>query len=143
VLIRTLVEREGLRLSMERGDGEWEAGIVASLHRLKHYVRTNPRGLAEGVPEFDALHKAFHTSLLAACGSPRLIAAHSDLYDQAYRYRRLMMAGFTDPEDFLADHDRLADFALRRESERGGDALAAHIASTLRLVYPATTEQTA
>jgi DNA-binding GntR family transcriptional regulator len=128
---------------MERGTGEWEAGVVASLHRLKHYVRANPRGLAEGDTGFDALHKAFHTSLLAACGSPRLIAAHSDLYDQAYRYRRLMMAGFTDSEAFLADHDRLADFALRREPEKGGEALAVHIASTLRHVYPTPPETSA
>ncbi len=128
---------------MERGGGDWEAGIVASLHRCKHCVRANPRRLRRGRPGFDALHKAFHTALLAACGSPRLIAAHSDLYDQAYRYRRLMMAGFSDPEDFLADHDRLAEFALRRDPAKGGEALAAHIASTLRLVYPASTERPA
>jgi GntR family carbon starvation induced transcriptional regulator len=140
VLIRTLVEREALRLSMKRGDGEWEANIVASLHRLKHYVRSNPRGLAEGEPAFDALHKGFHTALLAACGSPRLIAAHSDLYDQAYRYRRLMMAGFSDPEEFLASHDQLADLAIRRARQEGGAALAAHIASTLRHVYPEAVE---
>jgi GntR family transcriptional regulator, carbon starvation induced regulator len=140
VLIRTVVEREALKLSMEHGAGEWEARIVASLYRLKHYVRANPRGLAEGDPGFDVLHKAFHTALLAACGSQRLIAAHSDLYDQAYRYRRLMMAGFSDPEDFLAEHDRLADLTVRRLRPEGADALAAHIASTLDHVYPASLE---
>ena len=136
VRIRTTIEREALRLSMANGGGEWEAGVVASLHRLRHYARLNPRGLSEGEREFDALHKAFHTALISACGSPRMLAAQSDLYDQAYRYRRLMMAGFTDPEVFLAEHDRLADLALRRAQPEASAALDTHIASTLRHVYP-------
>ena len=122
--------------SMANGGGEWEAGVVASLHRLKHYARLNPRGLSEGEREFDALHKAFHTALIAACGSPRMLAAHSDLYDETYRYRRLMMASFPDPEEFLAEHDRLANLAVRRAQREGCAALEAHIASTLAHVYP-------
>ena len=94
VRIRTTIEREALRLSMANGGGDWEAGVVASLHRLRHYARLNPRGLTEGEQEFDALHKAYHTALIAACGSPRMLAAHSDLYNQTYRYRRLMLARF-------------------------------------------------
>lgn len=134
--IRTLIEREALRLSMAQGGADWEAGIVAALHRLRRYVSANLRGLREGEPEFDSLHKAFHVSLIAACGSPRLIASASDLYNQAYRYRRLMMAGFSDGEDFLADHDRLADLAVSRRYEEAAAALGFHIASTLRHVYP-------
>jgi GntR family transcriptional regulator, carbon starvation induced regulator len=136
IRIRTTIEREALRLSMANGGGEWEAGVVASLHRLRHYARLNPRGLTEGEREFDELHKAFHTALISACGSPRMRAAQSDLYDQAYRYRRLMMAGFPDPEVFLAEHDRLADLALRRGQSEATAALETHIASTLRHVYP-------
>ena len=64
-----------------------------------------PARLRRGRAEFDALHKSFHTALIAACGSPRLLAAHSDLYDQTYRYRRLMMAKFADPEEFVRAHD--------------------------------------
>jgi len=136
VRIRTIIECEALRLSIANGGGEWEAGIVASLHRLRHYARLKPRGVCEGEREFDALHKAFHTALIAACGSPRMLAAHSDLYDQTYRYRRLMMAGFPDPEAFLAEHDRLADLAVRRAQHEGSAALEKHIASTIRHVYP-------
>ncbi len=136
VRIRTVIEREALSLSMAEGGGEWEGGIVAALHRLRHYGRLNPRGLSEGVREFDALHKAFHTALICACGSPRMLAAHSDLYDQTYRYRRLMLVGFSDPEAFLAEHDRLADLAIRRAGRDACAALEAHIASTLAHVYP-------
>lgn len=135
VHIRTVIECEALRLSMAAGRGEWEGGIVAALHRLKHYVRDAGREFGEGRPEFDALHKGFHTAMIAACGSPRMLAAHSDLYDQAYRYRRLMMAKLADPEEFLREHQAIADLAIARAGEDACAGLASHIASTLTHVY--------
>jgi GntR family transcriptional regulator, carbon starvation induced regulator len=134
--IRTLIEREALRLSMERGRADWEAEILAALHRLRRYVTDNPQGLREVEGGFDALHKGFHVSLIAACGSPRLLAAQSSLYDQAYRYRRVMMAGFSEAESFLAEHDRLAELAMTRQREEALMRLSTHIASTLTHVYP-------
>ena len=60
----------------------------------------------------------------------------SELYDQAYRYRRLMMATFADPEEFVRAHESLAEAAIERSRERAEALLEAHIASTLALVYP-------
>jgi GntR family carbon starvation induced transcriptional regulator len=138
IRIRTLIEREALRLSLRAGGGVWEGEIVATLHRLKQYIRANPRGFGEGEPLFDALHKSFHTALIAACGSPRLLAAHADLYDQTYRYRRLMMAKFADPEEFIDAHHSLAELAVNRVQEEAWAALESHITATLTLVYPET-----
>jgi len=136
VLIRQTLEREALRLAMARGDADWEAEILAALHRLKRSVRDDPQGFREGDATFDLAHKAFHAALIAACGSPRLIAAQSQLYDEAYRYRRLMMASFRSSDAFLASHERLADLAISRANPDAAQALDAHIASTLELVYP-------
>jgi len=136
VCIRAVIEREALRLSMALGKSAWEGEIVATLHRLKRFIADNPRAFLEGDSEFDALHKGFHTALIAACGSPRLLAAHSDLYDQAYRYRRLMMASFLDAQAFIREHEGLADMTLQRSETRACVAIGAHIASTLHLVYP-------
>jgi GntR family carbon starvation induced transcriptional regulator len=141
IRVRTVIEREALRLSLRAGGGVWEGEIVATLHRLKQYVRTNPRGFGEGEPLFDTLHKSFHTSLIAACGSPRLLAAHADLYDQTYRYRRLMMAKFADPEEFIDAHHSLAELAVNRVQEEAWAALESHITATLTLVYPETRTQ--
>ncbi len=136
VRVRTVLEREALRLSIAAGDGAWEGEIVATLHQLRRYIRDNPRGFGEGEPAFDALHKGFHTALIAACGSPRLVSACSGLYDEAYRYRRLMMATFASREEFVRSHEVLAEAAIGRSRERAEALLEAHIASTLRLVYP-------
>ena len=107
-----------------------------ALHQLKRYIAENPKGFGEGEPAFDALHKRFHASLIAACGSPRLIAACARLYDEAYRYRRLMMASFKSPEQFVHSHEILAGAAITRATERAQTLAEAHIASTLALVYP-------
>jgi DNA-binding GntR family transcriptional regulator len=134
--MRTVVELEALRLAIANGDDAWEAGIVSALHRMQRYVERHGDQFREGAEDFDQLHKAFHTSLLAACGSRRLLAAHSDLYDQAYRYRRVMMRGFDDGAEFVAAHRRLAESILARRLDAARTMLNDHLASTLRYVYP-------
>jgi GntR family transcriptional regulator, carbon starvation induced regulator len=136
--LRILIECEALRESMDRGDTAWEGAIVAALHRLRRYAEQNAQGLREGGAEFDTLHKGFHTTLIAECGSPRMLAAHSDLYDQAYRYRRIMMRTFEEADDFVDSHRVLADLVISRRGAEALEKLAAHLTSTLALVYPET-----
>lgn len=135
-LVRATLETEALRLSLARGGDAWEAGIVASLHQLKRYVERHGSAFVEGSEECDRLHKAFHSSIVAASGSPRLTQAISGLYDQAYRYRRIMMKRHLEPQRFNAAHDLLAQRVLERKFEPARDALVAHIHSTLRYIYP-------
>ena len=134
--MRTVVEIEALRLAMVQGDDAWEAGILSSLHQMRRHIQRTGDEFHEGAPDFDRLHKGFHTALLAACGSKRLLAAHSDLYDQAYRYRRVMMRSLGSGEEFVAVHQSLADQVLARDIGGGQAMLAAHLHSTLDYVYP-------
>jgi GntR family carbon starvation induced transcriptional regulator len=134
--MRTVVEIEAMRLAMLHGDDAWEAGIISALHQMRRHIERTGNDFREGAPDFDQLHKAFHTSLLAACGSKRLLAAHSDLYDQAYRYRRVMMRGFDSGKKFVAAHQSLADRILTRDVVKAQGMLAAHLRSTLDFVYP-------
>src|SRR5260370_2384604 len=103
--MRTVVEIEALRLAMTHGDDAWEAGIVSALHQMRRHIERTGNEFREGAPDFDRLHKGFHTALLAACGSKRLLTAHSDLYDQAYRYRRVMMRSLDRGMKFVEVHD--------------------------------------
>lgn len=137
--MRVIIEVEALRLSMENGNDAWEANIVAALHRLRRYIERVGVRFREGAEDFDGLHKSFHTSLLEGCGSARLLSAHSDLYDQAYRYRRVMMRGFDSGEKFVEAHQRLAERAIARDLGATQAMLAEHLEMTLNYVYP--TEQ--
>jgi GntR family carbon starvation induced transcriptional regulator len=134
--MRTVVELEALRVAMAQGDDAWEAGILSALHQMRRHIQRTGNEFREGAPDFDRLHKAFHTSLLAACGSKRLLNAHSELYDQAYRYRRVMMRGFDSGKKFVAAHQSLADVVLARDVKDAPFLLAAHLHSTLDFVYP-------
>jgi GntR family transcriptional regulator, carbon starvation induced regulator len=134
--MRTVVEVEALRLAMAHGDDAWEAGILSTLHQMRRHIERTGNDFREGAPDFDRLHKGFHTALLAACGSKRLLTAHSDLYDQAYRYRRVMMRAFDSGKKFVAAHQSLADRVLARDVAGAQAMLGSHLHSTLDIVYP-------
>jgi DNA-binding GntR family transcriptional regulator len=136
--IRTVIEIEALRLAIAQGDDAWEAGILSALHRMRRHIQRTGDEFHEGAPDFDRLHKGFHTSLLAACGSKRLLTAHSDLYDQAYRYRRVMMRALGSGEGFITVHQSLADRVLARDLDGAPAMLSSHLHSTLDYVYPPT-----
>lgn len=139
--MRHLVEGEAMRLAVEHGDLQWEQGIVAALHGLKSLGFGSHETLPAGEPLFDRAHRAFHTALLAGCGSPRLLQAHAELHDQIYRYRIVLRLvprrkALTD-----RDHAALARHALARDARAAVEALHAHIDLTTQalLQLPADT----
>jgi GntR family carbon starvation induced transcriptional regulator len=135
-VMRTAVEIEAVRLAIVNGDDAWEAGILSALHRMRRHIERTGNEFREGAEDFDRLHKGFHTALLAACGSQRMLNAHSELYDQAYRYRRVMMRAISSGKGFVREHQRLADCVLARDVAGAQTMLAAHLRSTINFVYP-------
>jgi GntR family carbon starvation induced transcriptional regulator len=134
--VRCIVEVEALRRSIAFGRDEWEARIVASLHRLQLFAGRSEDTFREGSSEFDEVHRGFHTSLLAACGSPRLLDLHRSLYDQAYRYRRVMMIRHEGRHSFLDGHRTLAEVTLSRDVAFACRLLTDRLHLTLHRVYP-------
>ena len=70
-----------------------------------------------------------------------MLAAHSDLYDQAYRYRRVMMRAFDSGKKFVRAHQLLAERIIGRDVQGSQEMLAAHLRSTLDIVYPSGSER--
>jgi DNA-binding GntR family transcriptional regulator len=136
---RITLETAALRRSMQVGDGKWEGGIVSALHQMKRIAGRSR--ILQNSPELDAVHKDFHASLIAACGSPRISELASQLYDQAFRYRSIMLANSIGADDFIAEHQKLADVVLSRASEMAVTALAEHLGRTYRDVYGAVAGQ--
>jgi DNA-binding GntR family transcriptional regulator len=136
IRMRGLIESEALRLSMKRGGDDWEAGIVASLHRLKRFAARGPEVFRSDIDSFERVHKAFHTALIAGCGSRRMLEQHSSLYDQTYRYRHRMLEAVPPLDEFCAEHQDLADLAIARDADRGCDRLRRHFELTLTTLYP-------
>lgn len=136
--MRHIIELEGLRLSIARGDLTWEQNIVAALHRLKSLsvLRDNPdvTHAAGGARAFDEAHKAFHTALIAACASPRLLSTHSELHDQFYRYRVVLRLVPRSKAATDRDHAELAKLVLVRDFDAAAAALREHIDMPARAV---------
>jgi GntR family carbon starvation induced transcriptional regulator len=138
--MRTAVEKEAVRLAIIHGDDAWEAGIVSALHQMRRHIERTGNEFREGAADFDRLHKGFHTALLVACGSQRMLGAHSDLYDQAYRYRRVMMRAIDSGAEFIRSHQMLADRVLARDVPSAQEMLEGHLHSTINFVYPPANE---
>jgi DNA-binding GntR family transcriptional regulator len=82
---RAVFEPTMLRLSIERGDLEWEARVRAAHHRL---TRTPPYEQDGGVyysDEWAAVHRGFHRTLLDACGNEVLLETFDRCGSKPYR----------------------------------------------------------
>ncbi|WP_303436116.1 GntR family transcriptional regulator [Salipiger sp. 1_MG-2023] len=132
---RLLIECEGIRLSMELGGDDWETDVLAQMHRLRLFVERHGSSFGEQHEDLDRLHRQFHASLLAGCGSPRIIQLADNLYSQAFRYRRILMGTWSDPDHYIANHKELADAVLARDLEHATTLNRTHLFSTLRRVY--------
>ncbi|MCH8184395.1 MAG: FCD domain-containing protein [Proteobacteria bacterium] len=133
--LRQMLDIEALRRSIEYGDDEWEATVVAALHRLnKATISMTGDG---GADEWEARHRAFHRALIGACESPWLIHMYDLLYDQTERYRRLRFSG-TDRgklvRDVAREHKKIMDAVLERRADKATSLLSAHLEDTVRYV---------
>ena len=88
--LRKDLESRALKLSIAKGDDDWEAGIVASLHKMN---RTYPPGLIRdpaAEEERELRHRTFHHALLKACGSKWQLRFLDHITGHLERYRRIM-----------------------------------------------------
>lgn len=129
---RILVESDALRLSMQLGNDDWSAAIVAALYALKLQVDRAATGHVD-VWEIEQRHYAFHRALLAGCGSPWRLEFFERLYAATERYRIPILIAARVPtkgRDIQAEHSALADAVLARDESRAVHLLAAHYRKT-------------
>jgi GntR family carbon starvation induced transcriptional regulator len=131
--VRCEIESLALRRAVVRGDVNWEAGILAAEHRLRSKAVVNGEDAkARWVPN----HAAFHTALVSACGSRRLLAIHAQLYEQSERYRGL--SSHVDSErDVEGEHHQIVEFALARNAKELVRATVSHLRKTTALIVEA------
>ncbi|MBF9033114.1 FCD domain-containing protein [Rhodobacterales bacterium HKCCE2091] len=123
--LRVLLECHALRKSLENGDTEWEAEIVAAhhrLHRLEERMRAGEEGVRETWKHYDW---EFHQALISACGSAELMDLHGSVFDKYLRYQMRLL---TFRGDIAAtEHRQMLDAALARDAARAEAVLRAHI----------------
>jgi GntR family transcriptional regulator, carbon starvation induced regulator len=115
--LRCEVEAIALRRSVEQGDSEWEAAVLATAHRLHRTPQRASEADPSLSPDWVDRHAALHAALISACGSRRLVALHAQLYEQSERYRGLATHLETH-RDVATEHQELVDAALDRNADR-------------------------
>jgi GntR family carbon starvation induced transcriptional regulator len=132
--LRCDVEPIALRRAVSRGDSAWEAAILGAAHRLRRApIIAEDRSIA---PEWVNRHAAFHGAFVSACGSPRLLTLHAQLYQQSERYRGLSVLVKSD-RNVEAEHQALVDAALDRDAERLVELTITHFRTTTALIVTA------
>ena len=127
---RRLCEGEALRLSVARGDAEWEARVIAAHHLMARIPQARediPSAMRE---DWEARHAAFHAALISACGSSILLEICEKLFSRADRYRRLSVSLSGATRDVTGEHRRLMELALGRQADGAAEALREHYGRT-------------
>ena len=129
---RCWLEERALRESMQKKDPEWEERVLLAHHRLKR----RPRVLDDGSlnPEWEDLHKAFHMSLLSACGSSILLRICNQLYDQNVRYRNVSGVYVSAERGVGNEHNAIMEHVLEGDEDGAVRELLLHYRKTGKLL---------
>lgn len=132
--MRKMLETWALRVAIQRGDDEWEAGVVAAYHRLTRVEERLYDRTALLFDEWEARNRAFHEALIAACGNTWLRHFRNILYHQSERYRRLSMNTRTIPRNVHVEHQAIMEATLARDADRACRLAEDHIDRTLSVL---------
>ncbi|MFG2651095.1 GntR family transcriptional regulator [Streptomyces sp. NPDC048436] len=126
---RRTIEPVVLRMSIERGDVDWEVRVRAAHHRL---VRTPAYAPEEGehyTAAWAEAHRAFHRTLLEGCENPALLETFDRLWTASELARR--WSAHRNPDrDGAMEHRRLEEAALARDADTAAAVLLQHLTLT-------------
>lgn len=136
--VRLEIETLALRRSVQNGDVEWRTALVAAHYRLEQTpwpdVHVDPPVTSE---EWALAHKRFQDTLtlLAACGSGRLLEIAMSLRDSAELYRRgSVPIGGEYERDLVGEHWAIFDAAQSGDAETAVEHLKGHISHTTNVL---------
>ncbi|WP_406643115.1 GntR family transcriptional regulator [Amycolatopsis sp. WGS_07] len=129
---RRTVEPEVLRLSVVRGDLEWEARVRAAGHRLARTQMYVPDEGSYYSAAWAEAHRLFHRTLLDGCGNAVLLENFDRMWTASELARRWSVhpAHRLPVEDVLAQHEGLEQAALSRDPDVAARLLTGHLAAT-------------
>lgn len=132
---RRWINTLALRESIAHGDSAWEEALLLAFHRLSKL----PRYLASEAeptpnPQWEAAHRTFHLSMVAACPSRFMLGYCAQLFDAADHYRHLSRVSMLGRRRRSGEHREILDLVLRREADKACELLETHFDRTANLV---------
>ncbi len=129
-----------LRQSIANGDAVWEEQVVLTHHRLSRtplWIAAEDQAERSINPAWEIAHRAFHTSLIGACGSSWLLGFCEQLFDVADRYRNLSQSPGLRRERQGDEHRPIMEATIARDAERAVRLLNEHLRRTAELSHRA------
>lgn len=113
--LRKVLEKQSLRISLEKGGDEWEAAVIGVYHRLVKAEQRLKDKVEGATEEWEVLNEQFHETLVSACDSEHLLRFRRMAYTYALRYRRVCLSITSVSRNAMAEHKALCDAALARD----------------------------
>ena len=134
IRMRVLLEKEGLKLSLENGGLDWEAELAASYHKLAHIENVIQQSgkIVSNMLFWNEAEYAFHKALISACDSKLLLETHYNIYN---RFRQQLIS---DDSNYgfdvrnIEEHKAIFEYAIKRDYPLCASILETHIDKDLR-----------
>jgi len=129
---RTYIEKIALALSIENGNADWEANLLAAYHRLSQVEKKTAVDTIEAYKNWEKYHRDFNKALIAACGLKHLLLMQENIYQQTERYRRLwFLAGLKEDKilKFSIKQKAIMDAAIDHNIQKATHLLEEHFES--------------
>ncbi|QFZ73307.1 FCD domain-containing protein [Streptomyces fagopyri] len=126
---RRTIEPVVLRMSVERGDVDWEARVRAAHHRLTRTPAYVPEEGEHYSGAWSEAHRVFHRTLLEGCGNPVLLETFDRMWTASELARR-WSAQRAPGRDGVGEHRQLEEAALARDADTAAAVLVQHLTLT-------------
>ncbi len=136
---RANMEAMLVSLAIARGGDEWEADVLAKAHLLSKLEACDAS--EKMLDEWDLRHQAFHTAIVAGCGSHYLLQMRERLFDLAARYRFIWLRRTVLSVEMLEDkhdqHQPLTAAVLARDTARASELKRQHLLTPITIIQQA------
>lgn len=131
---RKLLERAALSESLNNGDADWEAQVVATYDRLDKEHEALQCSSGASANAWEQANQEFHEALVSACESKWLLNFRQVIYDQATRYRRLVVLDEVQERGAHEEHRQMLKAAVARNVDKSSKLADAHAERTYELM---------